>query len=215
MSFKNLWKNLPPEIQKIFSQEAAHKEYKRGDSIYRAGDAPKGIYFIESGLVGLVITGQSSGKEHLLRFFKEGQFFGHRALFSDEGYHATTTALQATSISLIPRDVVIKVLEKHPVLYRDVVLTLAKELRHCEEQRVMILENQILSRTAQALIYLKDLHPEHAWTRQEIANFCASTVSTIIKALAELEDLGFIRQEGRAIEILDRDGLLNITSGSF
>lgn len=72
----------------------------------------------------------------------------------------------------------------------------------------MILENQILPRTAQALVYLKELHPAHKWTRQEIANFSASTVSTIIKALAELEAKGLIRQEGRSIDILNREGLI-------
>ncbi len=95
-----------------------------------------------------------------------------------------------------------------PVLLKDVVVVLAKELRQAEIQHVMILENQILARAAQALIYLKDLHPEHSWTRQEIANFCASTVSTIIKTLAELEARGLILQEGRAITILNREGLL-------
>ena len=76
----------------------------------------------------------------------------------------------------------------------------------------MILENQILSRTAQAIIYLKDLYPEHNWTRQEIANFCASTVSTVIKAMAELEDMGLIKQQGRSIEILKREELLQMTN---
>jgi CRP-like cAMP-binding protein len=78
----------------------------------------------------------------------------------------------------------------------------------------MILENQILSRTAQTIIYLKDIHPNHNWTRQEIANFCASTVSTIIKAMAELEDMGLISQKGRSIDILDREGLLNLENHS-
>jgi CRP-like cAMP-binding protein len=55
---------------------------------------------------------------------------------------------------------------------------------------------------------LKDLHPDHNWTRQEIANFCASTVSTVIKALSELEELNLIKQDGRSIQVLNRDGLI-------
>lgn len=210
MVFKNFLQSIPPEIQELFEKEAVRKELKRGESVYRMGDAPQGIYFVTKGLVGLTITGQTSGREHLLRFFKSGQFFGHRALFSNEGYHGATTVLEATSILMVPKATMLWAFEKHPQLYRDFLAIISKELRRCEEQHVMILENQILPRIGQALIYLKDLHPEHNWTRQEIANFCASTVSTVIKALSELEDMGLIKQEGRSIQILQREELISL-----
>lgn len=200
--------NIVFQNYKEIWNQAEILEFRRGENIYREGDSPRGIYLIEKGLIGLVLIGAASGKEHLLRFFREGQFFGHRALFATEGYHGTTTALEPTRVKLISRSLVLTTLEKHPQLYQDIVQVLAKELRRCEQQHVMILENQILPRTAQALVYLKELHPQHKWTRQEIANFTASTTSTIIKAMAELESLGLIRQDGRDIEILNRDGLI-------
>lgn len=208
MIFNELWADLPPEIRKQFELSSKTLEIKRGDFVYRQSDEPKGLYFVKSGLVGLIIHGSESGKEHLLRFFKQNQFFGHRALFSEEGYHGSTVALESTVIKLVPRDAVLHAIKSHPILLKDVVRVLAKELRRSELQRVLILENQILTRTAQALIYLKELHPEHNWTRQEIANFCASTVSTIIKALSQLETMGLIEQDGRKINILDRKRLL-------
>ncbi len=210
MNYSSLWTNLPPDIKAIFDANSQQLKFKRGEYIYRASELPKGIYFIESGLVGLLIIGSESGKEHLLRFFKVGQFFGHRALFSAEEYHGNSIALEPTSIRLIPKKIILNVLELHPVLYKDITMVIAKELRRCEDQHVRILENQILARTAQAIIYLKDIHPDHNWTRQEIANFCASTVSTVIKAMAELENMKLISQKGRIIEIIDREALLNL-----
>lgn len=208
MQFKSFFRDIPDDILEYLQKHAIRKEYKRGDLVYKVGDQPQGIYFVQSGLIGLTIIGKASGKEHLLRFFKSGQFFGHRALFSNEGYHGTSTVLEATSVWFIPQDKVFHILDQYPRLYREIIIIIAKELRVCEEQHVMILENQILPRIAQAIIYLKDLHPDHNWTRQEIANFCASTVSTVIKALAELEGMGLIKQEGRSIEIIDRESLI-------
>lgn len=208
MEWKNLWANISPDAKKQFESAAIKITLRRGESAYRQGDSPRGIYFIEQGLVGLNLLGAASGREHLMRFFRQGQFFGHRALFSEEGYHGSAVALETTQLKLVPKETVLAVIDKDPELLRDVVKVLSKELRRCETNQVMILENQILERTAQALIYLKDLHPEHNWTRQEIANFCASTASTVIKAMAELEDLGLIRQEGRVIHVLDREGLI-------
>lgn len=212
MNYSSLWSNLPPEIKNLFDMSAQTISLKRGEKIYQAGDYPRGIYFVEIGLIGFLIIGSESGKEHLLRFFKAGQFFGHRSLFSEEDYHGNTIALESSTIKLVPREVVVEVLKKHPELYKEILVVVSKELRRCENQHVMILENQILPRTAQAIIYLKDLYPEHNWTRQEIANFCASTVSTIIKAMAELEDMGLISQKGRNIEILKRNELLQLTN---
>lgn len=210
METKEIWGDLPTEVRAQLNLQSQTIELKRGDSIYQQGDTPKGVYFVQKGLVGLMLSGSGSGKEHLLRFFKQGQFFGHRALFSNEGYHGNTIALESTTLKLVPKSVVLNVLEKNPIFYKNIVEVLANELRRCELQHVMILENQILGRVAQALVYLKDLHPDHNWTRQEIANFCASTPSTVIKTLARLEDSGYIAQEGRSIAILNREGLISL-----
>lgn len=204
----DLWSDLKPETRWYLESQSQALQFKRGDHIYSQGESPKGIYFVKSGLVGLTILSSTSGKEHLLRFFRENQFFGHRALFSNEGYHGNTIALEPTTIRFVAKAAVLAGIEKDQSLLGKVVNVLAKELRRCETQHVMILENEIKVRVAQSLVYLKDLHPQHNWTRQEIANFCASTVSTVIKALAELEEEGFIAQDGRAISILKRDALI-------
>ncbi len=208
MEWKELWSELPTEIKWQFESQAKTIELKRGDRVYSHGDQARGIYFVKRGLVGLMLIGSTSGREHLVRFFRQGQFFGHRSLFSEEGYHGTSIAIEPTVLKLVPKEVIHLAIEKQPALLRDVVKVLSKELRRCENHHVMILENQVLVRAAQALVFLKDLHPDHNWTRQEIANFCASTVSTIIKALSELETMGLIRQDGRSIQILKRDDLV-------
>lgn len=210
MDLKTFWATWTEEqsidIQKLMSI----RHYKRGEFIYKAGDETQGLYIVKKGLVGLVIIAQSSGKEHLLRFFKKDQFFGHRSLLSNEVYHGFTVALEPTEVQFISKHSLLSFLDKHPLLYKDIATTLAKELRRCENQHVMILENELLSRVALSLIYLKDLTPEHNWTRQEIANFCGSTVSTVIKTLAEIERLGHIEQSGRTINITNRQALLDL-----
>lgn len=211
MSENANWGDLPKTLRHIFEENAQPLEFKRGDFVYRQNDNPKGLYYIKNGLVGLTIIGANSGKEYLLRFFKEGQFFGHRSLLSGEPYHGNAMVLESSHFFFIPQKKIEEIFKQQPELYRDIAVVLAKELRRAETQHVSILENQIIPRVAQSLIYLKDIDPEHNWTRQEIANFCGSTVSTVIKALASIEDLGLIRQSGRSIEILDRKELLALS----
>lgn len=203
-----IWKSLTDPQRAQLLSAARTLDLKRGDFVYRQGDQPKGLYFVEKGLVGLMLLGPNSGKEHLVRFFREGHFFGHRALFSQEGYHGNALALDTTRLKMLPSQSIRDLLEQNPKIYRNFVEVLCRELRRAEIQHVLILENEVKARTALALVYLKELHPDHQWTRQEIANFTASTAPTVIKTLAELENLGLIRQDGRSIEILNRDGLI-------
>ena len=204
----SIWSSLPLEAKNQLQKKSQSLNFKRGEKIYQQGEQPKGIYFVQKGLVGLVLLGENSGKEHLLRFFKSGDFFGHRSLFSEENYHGNTVALEQTEILLVSKLDWLEASQTYPEILKLAVKVLSKELKQSEVQRVLILENQILSRVAQSIVYLKDLHPEHNWTRQEIANFCASTVSTVIKALSELESKGLISQTGRSREVLKRDDLV-------
>jgi CRP-like cAMP-binding protein len=186
------------------------QSFDRSDFIYRSGDRARGLYFVDEGLVGLSIIGPS-GKEHLMRFFKAGQVFGHRAILANQDtYHATTQVLEKSRVLFVPKEAVQQLMEKYPELYRLVVRQLAQELSNCEIQQVNVLDQQILPRVAQALVFLKDIRPDYRWTRTELANFCASTTSTVIKALAEIESMGYIKQKGRDILILDRPALIHM-----
>lgn len=206
----NFFSLLPKESQFLVESQSLSLDFKRGEFIYRCGDLPKGIYFIKKGLVGLTINGAESGREHLLRLFNTHHFFGHRAFLNQEKYHANAVAIENAQLILIPQQLLTKLLEKYPSLYKHFSHVLADELKQAESMHVMILENQVLPRTAHALIYLKEAFPQHNWTRQEIANFTASTVSTIIKAMAELERLGYIAQNGREFNIINKEALLNL-----
>jgi CRP-like cAMP-binding protein len=214
MELHEIWTNHTKELKQRLQKNSHLMDFKRGDPIYRSGDRAQDIFEVESGLVGLVQLGASSRREHLLRFFRSQQIFGHRAFFSQENYHATAVALESTRVRRLDGAIVRQVLKEHPDLLWSVIQVLATELRRAEDQRLLILENEILARVGLSLVYLKKRHPEHTWTRLEIANFCASTESTVIKALSQLEARGLIRQEKRNIEILDWEALVALQESS-
>lgn len=211
MSQLNFWNQLPREAGQWIQQNSVVRSYKKGSIVYSSGDQPTGIYFVRSGLVGLV-TITNKGSEHLLRLFAENHFFGHRALFANEAYYGNTLCLENSEIGFVPRQAVEEVLKNFPQASRLLIETLARELGLAEMQRLKIADQEVLKRLSSALIYLKEIHPEHKWTRNEIAHFCASTGPTVIRGLAELEGLGLITQKGRTIEIIDRAKLIGLAS---
>ncbi|MCS6837281.1 MAG: Crp/Fnr family transcriptional regulator [Bdellovibrionaceae bacterium] len=200
---------LVNEKQLLWFQSAIPQSYQKGDIIYHQGEPHKGLFYIQKGVVGIRHT-THSGREHLLRLYKCHSFFGHKALLTHEPYFANAFAMEPVQLLFLPKGQALELFEKNPLFYRELADLLAKDLARCEIQRVMILENQILARTAQAIVYLKEFFPNRHWTRQEIADFIASTSTTVIKALGELERRGLIEQSGRHIIIKDREGLLAI-----
>lgn len=207
MTQKNFWTELPQEASQLVEKNTHYRTYKKGWSVYSEGETPLGIYVVKTGLVGLVKV-SAKGSEHLLRLFAENNFFGHRALFANETYYANAICLEQSEIGLVPLRIVEEILASYPSASRLVIATLARELGLAESQRLKIADQEVLKRLASSIIYLKEIHPNHRWTRNEIAHFCASTGPTIIRGLAELEQMGFVAQDGRNIEILDRKKLI-------
>lgn len=196
IEFKDLFKDAP--LQTL----------KRGDVIYRAGEEPQNIYFVESGLIGLALWGES-GKDHLVRLFKAGQIFGHRSLFAQEKYHATATVIDESQVRYLNKAQMRERMKGNCDLAEKLLETLAKELRQAEAKQLVLSEKDATTRIAEAVVYLKELHPKYEWTRQEIADFCGSTTPTVIRTLAKFVDDGLIEQRGREIVILNRDLLLS------
>jgi len=194
-------------ITELISHEAPRAVKKRS-FIYTEGETPQGIYFIQSGLVGLIKV-NANGVDSLLRVFKPGQFFGHRSFFSNESYHASARALEASEVVFCPENKVKKVFDQMPRAYFFLARALAKELRRAEERSLLISEGEVLERISSTLFLFKKLKPDHNWTRTEIANYCASRTPTVIKVLGELEKQKIIHQDGRNINILDEEALLN------
>jgi CRP-like cAMP-binding protein len=208
-SAQDIWCQFPEDVKLAFKKVHKIKRYKRGEVLYRAGDFPQGAYFVASGLAGLTYS-SNSGRETLLRLLKPGQFLGHRSLFAGEPYHGSAVLLETSEIHFIPKEEFFEILDRYPLAYRPMVQSLACELRQAELRIASMSDKDVTARVAETLIYLKNVYPEHQWTRREIADFCGSTTSTVIKVLSKLEGLEAIKQDGRAISILGLDTLLEL-----
>lgn len=201
--------NFADQVNKLIESLHIQRGYKKKTTVYHSGEEPQGIYFIKSGLVGLILNSEN-GTEHLLRLFRPGQFFGHRSLFAEEKYHASAICLENSEIAFVEKKSLLQEIEKNPILALTFLKGLSIELRNCEIHRVTLTEKEVIQRAAEAIVYLMELAPEHKWTRQEIAEYCESTPTTIIKTLAKLEEMHLIQQDGHRIKILDRNGLLEL-----
>ncbi len=127
-----------------------------------------------------------------------------------EPHHATAVALDESEIVTVSKEAIRNAIEVFPKVALFILEAVSKDLRHAELSRVSMADKDVIGRVAESVLYLRERFPEHQWTRREIAEFCGSTTPTVIRALSRLQTEGIVRQNGRKIEILNRQALIDL-----
>lgn len=199
--------NFPALMGEDFEKISSTKKFSNGQTIYREGEAPHGLYFIKEGMVGLIHI-SSGGIESLLRVFGPCTFFGHRSFLANEPYHATAVALKDTTVWFIPAKEAQDIIETRPQLSHHFIKLMAKDLRNAENRLRDMSSKKVSGRIIEALLFLKHRHPNYQWTRREIGEFCGAKTETVSRVLGQLEKKGLIEKDGRDIHIVNEKGLL-------
>lgn len=202
---------VTPSPMSLLSEEqrksVVHREVKKGDVLYREGEQARGIYYVCKGLFGLTRISEN-GTESLLRVFPSCSYLGHRSFLAEEPYHASAQALKNSEVFFIPHDIAAKLLLSCPELLMVLSRLMAKDLKIAETRLNDMVGKRAFCRVTEALIFLKHKNEDFAWTRREIGEFSGVKTETVSRILSELEDLGHIKKEGRQINILNEDALL-------
>lgn len=90
----------------------AGKKLKRGEFLFKEGDAPVTIYIVQSGKIGLMV--ERNGKFIEIASLGPNQVFGEQALFSTGKHAFAAQALQESKVMEVPVDMMKQQFEKAP-----------------------------------------------------------------------------------------------------
>ncbi len=203
----SVFASLPPEGLQYLNTCKTFVRLKKGEVVFRTGDVAKALYCLQGGVVKLE-TESSEGKGHILRVVSGGEILGYRALFADEPYQATAVVHEESSACVVPKQALLHLLKEYPEATLKILAVISKDLRASESRMVGMSDKDSSSRTAEALLFLKERFPEQKWTRKDIAEWAGTAPETVMRFLAIFETEGWIRQEGRRIDLLNRRALL-------
>lgn len=178
----------------------------RGEIVFRQGELARGIFALESGLVGLFGLAVS-GREMLYTLFRTGQLLGHRAYFSGQPHLSEARALVPVQIRFVPARDLEQLLRDQPDFTRGLLSEMASLIGTFGQRLADAADKPAPARIAATLLYLKDFAPRHRWRRSDIADYSGSTAPTVVRTLRELEELGLLQLRGREIQIRDNSGL--------
>lgn len=194
-------------------EDADTRICKKKEMIYSEGQYPKGIYLLVKGKVKTFKT-NDQGKEFITDLYKEGDFFGYSSLLEDSKYAESTTALEDSTVCLIPKEEFFSLIYKNADVSRKFINLLSNNLKEKEEKLIKLAYNSVRKRVAEALSTLSNRYKkegESAFTihisREDLANLAGTATETTIRTLSDFKEEGLITIERGSISIVDYTAL--------
>ena len=138
-SIENLEKRLKP------------RSYSKGETIIHQDDEGDSMYFIISGRLKVVSTIED-GKEALLDFLHDGDYFGELSLFDQESRSASVIAVEDSVLIRISRAELLGFLERHPEANLILLRSLAKRIRGITTNLSSLAQLDVYGRIARVLL---------------------------------------------------------------
>jgi CRP/FNR family transcriptional regulator, cyclic AMP receptor protein len=178
-------------------------EYRRNESIYAQGDAAETVMYVQKGGVKLSVV-NGSGKEAVVAMFGPTDFFGEGCMAGQTLRMGTTTAVTPTTLLVIQRDELLRVLHaEHELSDHFIAYMLAHNIR-IEEDLIDQLFNSSEKRLARTLLLLarygKQEQPDRILpkvSQETLASMVGTTRSRVNFFMNKFRKLGFIEYNGK------------------
>jgi CRP/FNR family transcriptional regulator len=201
--------NLDDVALASVERSAIRRDYDAEQVILIEGEPCAGLYIVESGWLKAVKIGLD-GREQVLQTLKPGEMFNAISVFTDASNQATVAALEPSVIWMVRREVLLKLMEEHPSLARQVIQELAGKVQYLIRLVEDLSLRSVEARLARLLLEQAEGESveRRRWaTQAEMASRLGTVPDVVNRALRKLAEGGMIRVERHQIQILDKEGL--------
>jgi len=194
------------EFKKIVLERKA-RHFKKNQVIYYEGDKGNGLYVVLTGKVKAIKLAED-GRELMTGIYAADDYLGIHAMLSNEAYSDTATALENTSLCLIPKDQLDQLLHLYPDVSHEFIKILSNDIREKEEQLLQLAYNSVRKKMAGAILRLVS-HGEtdgesFKISREDLAAMAGMATETVSRTLSDFKDEGLIDKKGSVITVLSQ-----------
>lgn len=188
------------------------RRYRRGETLFHAGDLGDTFHFLEKGHVAIRVT-TPVGDCATFTVLSPGDAFGEQALLQETSRRAATAvALDAVETRTLHRDEFEALRQSKPHVDRLLIAMLAASVRNLSEQLIESLFLPVEKRIARRLLalsaqYDNGRHATIPLTQDDLASLAGTTRPTTNRVLRGAEADGILSIGRGRVEILDVDQL--------
>ena len=99
---------------------------RRGETLFREGEQPRGVYVVHSGKLELLFSSRNGAKP--LREAQPGQILGLTSVVTRREHDCTATADEPCEVAFIERDDFLRALDDSPAVWFSVLHVLSNEV---------------------------------------------------------------------------------------
>jgi CRP-like cAMP-binding protein len=197
--------------------------YFAGEVILVEGQTGDTMYILRHGAVKITRS-NGEGKEVVLAFMRQGQYFGELSILDGRERSANVIALEETEVYVIERSEFLGLLEQHPSLSAHLLQKLAGQIRAADQQIEYLALGDADSRVLRTLLRIAeevgeprhetDVFIENLPLEHDLADMAGTSQETVSKVLNSLETRGFIETTDAGTSIPNFPGLQRLTADS-
>ena len=224
-----LFRGVRRELMSKLARIATTQSFERGEHLWRAGDAPRALMLVKSGLVKQTRVAPR-GRTALCGLFGAPSNLGELALVKGVPYPTNTIAASRVVATVsIPRSDMLDALHEDPVLCINLLQTIESRLSQLHDKIDVLSAGTVEARLATLLLKLyyqfgDDFDDGQSripvpLSRQELADLVSTSFETAIRAASRLERAGVLTTDTDGFTIHDLAALhrasgLDDTSGA-
>ncbi len=203
-----LLEGIHVERHDVSTAAKQERNYKKHDVIYREGDFPHYLYFVNTGKVKIYKISED-GKEFILDVLNDGHYFGYQSLLQDKNQTEFAEAMEPTTLKLISRDDFQRLMYSDKEISRIFVKMLANDVVEKEKELLHLAYDTVRKRVADNLLKLDDAYGNGLFkvARNDLAGMVGTATESVIRILSEFKKEGMIAIESSGIKVLDRERL--------
>lgn len=195
--------------------------YKPRQIVFHEGTPAAGLYVLCHGNVKLYQSDRF-GREFIIDIATPGTILGELGLDDGDTFSASAEALTEAQLSFLPRERLVKFLERHPKTSVQLVATLSRALAATRRKAGELALKRADARLADLLLRLDDGACRDAdangtprlirlgYSRRELADMIGVSTETAIRLLAKLKRSKIITIEDEGVAVLDLERLTRL-----
>lgn len=188
------------------------RQIKKKQVLYYEGDEPLGIYLVMDGSIKTIKLDEN-GRELMIGLYRADGYFGISAVLLDEPFSETAEALEDSAVCLLPKDMIMPLIDRYPELGRRFLKILSNDIKEKEEHLVELAFHSVRKRVAQALVKLSNQATDPLKlkiSRDELASMVCIANETLSRTLTDFKKEELIEKKGANILLLDIGRLMKM-----
>jgi CRP/FNR family transcriptional regulator len=207
---------LSDEEYEIINSARTEIIFKRGELMISEGGDVNEFIYLRKGLVKMYKT-NNKGKDQILSINKPGDFINLLSIFSKTKHQYSVAALEETHVCVVKLEAVMDMAKRNGEFALRLMNRMSSVADEIIQKIFEINQRQVKGRVAFMLRFLSEQiyhSPEFYMpiTRRELGELISMTTENTIRTMSEFRKDGIIEMDGKNINIIDYDRLINVSN---